>query len=162
MYGANFSKLPVFAILCKMPSEKYPHTKLLAMPTTSGNKSIVLFVDNTSGKSKIILPKMIGMLIKKYNSVAGWSFVPQCFKNHIVVPLRDSPGKTAMPCAIPHQKAVLYGKVSKLYFCFFARLLVISNTKVRAKPTGNNNPSSADGKNIFASKPMTTVGMVAI
>ena len=162
IYGANFSKLLVFAILCKKPSDKYPNTKLVEVLTTSGKMWIVVSADKTSGNNKTILPKMTGMLIKKDSSVALVPFVPQCFKKHMVVPLRDRPGNTATPCATPHQKAVLYGIVTRLCFCFFAILLVMSNTKVKANPTGKSKPSNTSGKNIFAIKPSVAVGKVAI
>ena len=161
MYGANLLKLFVLAILVNKPRDKYPKTKLVAVDITIGKKSIFAPELTTSGNNKTILPKMTGMLIKKDNSVALVFFVPLCFKKHMVVPLRDNPGKTAMPCATPHQKAVLYGNVKRLWCCFFVQLLVMSNTKVSAKPIGNKTPPRICGKNNLTTKPITTVGKVA-
>ena len=161
IYGANFSKLLVLAILCKKPSDKNPKIKLVAIPTKSGKMWIDVCADITSGNNKTILPKMTGMLIKKDSSVALVPFVSLHFKKHIVVPLRDKPGKTAMPCATPHQKAVLYGIVIKLCFWFLTRLLVMSKIKVNAKPSGKSSPSSRSGKNNFVIKPSIAVGKVA-
>ena len=79
---------------------KHPDKKAVTVPRIRGKTSAVARVKSPEIMgtiSRIAEPKITGIDIKKEKSAASFLSTPTRVKAVIVAPLRDTPGKTAIP-----------------------------------------------------------------
>ena len=79
---------------------KHPDKKAVIVPRIRGKMSAVARENSPEIKgrsSRIAEPKITGIDIKKEKSAASFLSTPTRDKAVIVAPLRDTPGKTAIP-----------------------------------------------------------------
>ena len=91
-------KFDLFIISSIFLIETKPTIQAVSIPTTSGGIEIetpTVGVENTLYKLTIVPPKIIGALIKKENSPTSFLLAPVIMPDAIVVPLLESPGRSA-------------------------------------------------------------------
>lgn len=94
--------------------------------------------------SNIIDAIIIGIESKNENLLAFSLLLPHRIAVHIVAPLLEIPGKTAIPCANPIIKAELLLISLFTTFVFFCNISVNNNSiAVVKKQTGRNPPENA-------------------
>ena len=93
-------RLFVETIFKKNLMAKHPDKKAVTVPRIRGKTSAVARVNSPETKgtiSRIAEPKITGIDIKKEKSADSFLSTPTRLKAVIVAPLRDTPGKTAIP-----------------------------------------------------------------
>ncbi len=156
--GKNFAFFTTFSINLteRSPTIKALKKEIMAGATPTSKRGVPAL--EASKISNSIEPRMTGMLSINENSALSSLFAPLRTAAQIVVPLRESPGKTAMPCARPTQTEFLKPNGEPRFLAKYS--VKISRSAVSMKHTGSSSPPNELSKNSLKANTTTSVRSV--